>query len=403
MATTTPNYGWTVPTSTDLVKDGATAIETLGDAVDATVFANANAAINKTIVDAKGDLIAATASDTVTRLASSAVNGQVLTVDTTTATGLKWATPSSGATVWTTRLASMAGPRGVYSIAYNGSNLYVAAGTQGALYSSPDGITWTSRTSGFGANNINKVIYANSLWIAVGANGTITTSSDGVTWTARTSNMSTNAINDIIYAAGNFVAVGAGGGATNTGGITYSTDGVTWTRKSQTPTIGTTYNCITYNGTNFLVGAGLSTNNYLYATTPSGTWTAAASYAQQILWMAYDGTRTIWATAGFILFTTGTTLSSWTAYGSVALVTSYPQPMNYYYNGKIYQSAAGYYYSWSTTPDANNYPTSINQIDLSPVNTLNDAGLVSTNCAIWAGAAGMIIGAIDNGTIYTSF
>lgn len=38
MATTTPNYGWTVPTSTDLVKDGATAIETLGDSIDASMF-----------------------------------------------------------------------------------------------------------------------------------------------------------------------------------------------------------------------------------------------------------------------------------------------------------------------------------------------------------------------------
>jgi len=37
MATTTPNYGWTVPTSSDLVKDGATAIETLGDAIDASM------------------------------------------------------------------------------------------------------------------------------------------------------------------------------------------------------------------------------------------------------------------------------------------------------------------------------------------------------------------------------
>jgi hypothetical protein len=36
MATTTPNYGWSVPTSTDLVKDGATAIETLGDSIDAS-------------------------------------------------------------------------------------------------------------------------------------------------------------------------------------------------------------------------------------------------------------------------------------------------------------------------------------------------------------------------------
>ena len=38
MATVTPNYSWPVPTSTDLVKDGATAIEALGDAIDATVY-----------------------------------------------------------------------------------------------------------------------------------------------------------------------------------------------------------------------------------------------------------------------------------------------------------------------------------------------------------------------------
>lgn len=38
MATTTPNFGWSVPTSTDLVKDGATAIETLGDSIDATLL-----------------------------------------------------------------------------------------------------------------------------------------------------------------------------------------------------------------------------------------------------------------------------------------------------------------------------------------------------------------------------
>jgi hypothetical protein len=38
MATTTPNYGWSVPTSTDYVAQGAVAMETLGDSVDATLF-----------------------------------------------------------------------------------------------------------------------------------------------------------------------------------------------------------------------------------------------------------------------------------------------------------------------------------------------------------------------------
>jgi hypothetical protein len=120
MATTTPNFGWSVPTSTDLVKDGATAIETLGDAIDASLLdlkggttgqvlsKNSNTdmdftwvaqddsnAIQNAIVDAKGDVITATAADTPARLAVGA-NDTVLTADSTTATGLKWAAVSGG-------------------------------------------------------------------------------------------------------------------------------------------------------------------------------------------------------------------------------------------------------------------------------------------------------------------
>jgi hypothetical protein len=94
MATTT-NYSWSTPDDTALVKDGAAAIRSLGTAIDSTVFTNAGAAIAKTIVDAKGDIIAATAADTVSRLAVGA-NDTVLTADSSTATGLKWAAPASG-------------------------------------------------------------------------------------------------------------------------------------------------------------------------------------------------------------------------------------------------------------------------------------------------------------------
>lgn len=51
--------------------------------------------IQPTIVDAKGDLIAAVAADTPARLAVGA-NDTVLTADSTTATGLKWATAAGG-------------------------------------------------------------------------------------------------------------------------------------------------------------------------------------------------------------------------------------------------------------------------------------------------------------------
>jgi hypothetical protein len=56
MATTTPQYGWSVPTSSDLVKNGATAIETLGDSIDAQ-FASltVNAQVGTTYTAVKAD------------------------------------------------------------------------------------------------------------------------------------------------------------------------------------------------------------------------------------------------------------------------------------------------------------------------------------------------------------
>jgi hypothetical protein len=67
MATTTPNFGWSVPTSSDLVKNGATAIETLGDSIDAS------------LVDLKGG-----------------TTGQVLAKATNTDMDFTWTTPSGG-------------------------------------------------------------------------------------------------------------------------------------------------------------------------------------------------------------------------------------------------------------------------------------------------------------------
>lgn len=113
MANTT-NFGWETPDDTDLVKDGAAAMRTLGSAIDTSlvdlkggttgqVLAKASntdmdftwSSVDPlTILDAKGDLISATAADTPARLAVGA-NGTVLTADSSEATGLKWATPAT--------------------------------------------------------------------------------------------------------------------------------------------------------------------------------------------------------------------------------------------------------------------------------------------------------------------
>ena len=65
---------------------------------DATFFtagvATADAAIPKSLVTTKGDVVTATASATPARLGVGS-NDQVLTADSTTATGLKWSTPTT--------------------------------------------------------------------------------------------------------------------------------------------------------------------------------------------------------------------------------------------------------------------------------------------------------------------
>jgi len=119
MATTT-NFGWETPDDTDLVKDGAAAIRTSLNGVDASfvdlkggttgqVLSKASGtdldftwvaqddsnAIQNAIVDAKGDLIVGASADTPARLAVG-TNGYVLTANSSATNGVEWAASSAG-------------------------------------------------------------------------------------------------------------------------------------------------------------------------------------------------------------------------------------------------------------------------------------------------------------------
>jgi|688.fasta_scaffold529272_1 hypothetical protein len=124
MATTT-NYSWSTPDDTALVKDGAAAIRSLGTAIDTTVFTNAGAAINKTIVDAKGDLIVASGADAVARLAVG-TNDHVLTADSGATNGVKWAVvPSGGMTLLSTTSLSGSSSVSISSISGDYKDLQI--------------------------------------------------------------------------------------------------------------------------------------------------------------------------------------------------------------------------------------------------------------------------------------
>ncbi len=136
MANTT-NYGWETPDDTDLVKDGAAAIRTLGNSVDTTTknlnpqttlgdlaYRSATANVNtrlalgsanqvlrvnsggtapewattadQTPLTTKGDLFG---FDTADARIPIGTNGHVLTADSTQSLGLKWAAISGGGKV----------------------------------------------------------------------------------------------------------------------------------------------------------------------------------------------------------------------------------------------------------------------------------------------------------------
>ena len=315
------------------------------------------------------------------------------------ATGLAWEAPASGGGInWTNRKIGV--NDSIRKIAYNGTNLYVAVGANGTLFSSPDGKTWTSRTSGFGANGIDDVYFGNGLWVAVGVNGTITTSTDAITWTARTSNMSTNRIRAVYYANSLWVAVGAGGGTTNTGGITYSSDGTTWTRKSQSLTVGAFYQCLIWNGTNWIVGSSHSTNNHLYASDPSGTWTADQTGSEnQIFDIFWDGTRHITIEGNAFSFSTSTTLGTTTSYrvGNTSAGVADLQPATLYSNKLYYHNGA---FVQAFIPESS-ADVSFDAPNFAPALLSTSSLSLSVTC-IYYDALGYIA-ATSNGAIFTSY
>jgi hypothetical protein len=193
-----------------------------------------------------------------------------------------------------------------------GNGLFVAVGfaTVGVtptsfIHTSPDGVTWTSRTPSE-AMWFQNISYGNGLFVAVARSGTnrIMTSPDGITWTSRTTSVNPT-FSGVAYGNGIWVAVsdGSPGGTTFTSydglnwderatsfvgrsvyfanglfvtGGQWSQDGITWTAATNP------FNPfqITY-GNGYFVGVISSGTNRIYYSTTGKTWTStpAASVA----------------------------------------------------------------------------------------------------------------------------
>ena len=118
MANPTSNFGWQMPTNTDLVKDLPADFEVFGQAIDTDLAdlkgGTTGQVLSKTSgtdldftwvtptdqtpLTTKGDLFGYSTADA--RIPVGA-NGTVLTADSAETLGLKWATPAGGSQVWT--------------------------------------------------------------------------------------------------------------------------------------------------------------------------------------------------------------------------------------------------------------------------------------------------------------
>lgn len=128
---------------------------------------------------------------------------------------------------WTYR-SSPTTPGHLNAAAGNGT-VWVAVGDSGSILSSPDGLTWTLRTSNT-SSHLHRVVWAGSFFVAVGVYGTVLTSPDGAAWTVRNAGVSDDFVG--LGSDGGLVVAATAASNNSPSRILTSTDGITWTTRA---------------------------------------------------------------------------------------------------------------------------------------------------------------------------
>lgn len=169
---------------------------------------------------------------------------------------------SPDAVTWTTRTSGVATT--LYGVAY-GFGKYWVVGSSGTLLSSTDGTTWSSVSSGTGVT-IRRIRFLNNNLVIVGDNGTLITSADGTTFTTQTSGTAQD-LNDVTFGNGTYAACG------DNGTIITSTNLSTWTTRSSGGLSTNLINGIVYAGYRFVAVANGGETGY---SNDGTTWSTGA-------------------------------------------------------------------------------------------------------------------------------
>lgn len=182
-----------------------------------------------------------------------------------------------------------------FTVVAFGGGTYVAAGQDGVIYSSTDGVTWTPATNpaiGVGGQYVD-ALFANGHFLLAGVDaagaGHVSTSSDGKLWID--TKLSFNSFDSYLpslqlgFGNGTYVVMGTGGEAT-------SHDATTWTEHSTGITDYLSFNPILFaNGVFVKDGFAnpvVTTNDAMYFSSDGVNWTEAAGPLSGVL--ATDGT-----------------------------------------------------------------------------------------------------------------
>jgi hypothetical protein len=135
----------------------------------------------------------------------------------TSTNGRDWSTHDPGTT------------NSLYAITY-ADNRYVAAGTNGAIVTSPDAMNWTAIASPV-TDPLYAVAFGAGRFVAVGGfsnRATIVSSPDGVNWTQQPDATNYFPLHGLVFGQNQFVAVGYTNGSKRAATLT-SSDGLNWT------------------------------------------------------------------------------------------------------------------------------------------------------------------------------
>ena len=153
---------------------------------------------------------------------------------------------SADGVTWTQKATGIGAALSVDQVAWGNGVWVVASSSSSQLFTATDPTgTWTSRTSN--VNKVGDVLYfkGQSIWVAgsnTGSVGALVSSTDAITWTTRTSSININTSGGVRFAANNTVVAASCYDASLSFDIQSSTNGTSWTNRTPATSSGVMWN-----------------------------------------------------------------------------------------------------------------------------------------------------------------